>query len=94
MIEDSLLTAGHVSLDECTIINFRGREIPIKGKLGDVTLYENIMRDVVTGTMTITDTDNMINKIPIIGEEKVRISIKTPGFTEEIGRIKMMYQYP
>ena len=49
----------------------------------NVEIYESIYNNILTGSITINDSINMIRNAPIIGKETLEITFKTPS-TEPI----------
>ena len=81
--KNKLLEAGDFTVDECTLILSDGEELDITNVLLEVQLYESIDTPAVTGTISFANTDGLSNSGPIIGQEFLKLKIRTPTFTEE-----------
>lgn len=47
-----------------------------------IDIFEDMTKPTLYATIVFSDTLDLITKLPIIGEEKVEITIETPGITE------------
>jgi hypothetical protein len=50
--------------------------------VAEIQIFEDIFAPCITGTLAITDSLDLVNKFPFIGEEKVLIQIKTPSMPD------------
>ena len=75
--------AGDFTVDDCRLILSSGIELDISGVLLEVQLYESIDTSAVTGTVSFANTDGLSNSGPIIGQEYLKLKIRTPTFTNE-----------
>ena len=75
--------AGDFTVDDCRLILSSGIELDISGVLLEVQLYEDIDTPAVTGTVSFANTDGLSNSGPIIGQEYLKLKIRTPTFTNE-----------
>ena len=48
----------------------------ISSKVTKINLYESIDSPFVYGEMTVVDNDNLINKVPLVGQERLGIEFK------------------
>ena len=80
---NDLKRAGDFTVDDCRLTLSSGVELDISGVLLEVQLYEDIDTPSVTGTVSFVNTDGLSNRGPIIGQEYLKLKIRTPTFTEE-----------
>ena len=80
---NDLKRAGDFTVDDCRLTLSSGVELDISGVLLEVQLYEDIDTPSVTGTVSFVNTDGLSNRGPIIGQEYLKLKIRTPTFTKE-----------
>ena len=87
---DSMEFAGDYNLNNILLVNHEAKEetgiVDIKRMAMELNIYESIFNNAVTGTMVITDAQNVIAKLPIQGTERLMFKISTPG-TKDITTI-------
>lgn len=72
--------AGDVFCDELFITTVNGQQIDLKNFCMQLTLYEDVFSNVMTGTMIVADALSFITKAPLVGGEFLSIQYRTPGF--------------
>ena len=80
---NDLKRAGDFTIDDCRLTLSSGVELDISGVLVEVQLYESIDTSSVTGTVSFVNTDGLSNSGPIIGQEYLKLKIRTPTFEKE-----------
>ena len=80
---NDLKSAGDFTVDTCKLTLSSGVELDISGVLLEVQLYESIDTPSVTGTVSFVNTDGLSNSGPMIGQEYLKLKIRTPTFTKE-----------
>ena len=87
---DSMEFAGDYNLDNILLVNHEAEEltgiVDIKRMALELNIFESIYNNAVTGTMVITDAQNVIAKLPIQGTERLMFKLSTPG-TKDITTI-------
>ena len=91
--KDGLRFAGDVDIEEIAIISANGRAVAVTNMMAELEIFEDIFSPCVTGTITLTDTVDLVNSFPFVGEEKIVIKIKTPGVPSKIKEAKFDQQY-
>ena len=71
--------AADYNMDEVLLVNHEGEKTDIKRMIVEFNIYESIYKNAVTGTIVISDTQNMIVKMPIQGTERLEFKLSTPG---------------
>ena len=57
--------------------------INLKTNWSDFNIYEDMFSNCLTGSITMTDGVGFMESLPIIGEETIRIHVRTRGFKRE-----------
>ena len=89
--------AGDFKLDSIVIHNHEDNlAVDIKGLVVEFNIYESIFANVLTGSLVISDSTNLISKLPVQGTERLTFKLRTPGSltidcTEESGHPMHVY---
>ena len=81
-IRDGLRFPGDVEIQKIAIFSANGTGVEITDMVAEIQIFEDMFAPCVTGTLAITDSIDLVNKFPFVGEEKVLIQIKTPSFPD------------
>lgn len=81
----SMRLGGDVEITEITLVNFRNQMMNIKSMFTTIQIYEDIFSNSLSGSIQIIDTTDLINSLPIIGEELLHIHYNTAGYPVEMG---------
>ena len=76
---DNVQYAGQFNIDEVKIFSSSGTVIDITKLVVAMNLYEDVYKTAVTGTIAVSDTNNIIMEAPIIGQEFIGFKISTRG---------------
>ena len=90
-VNDGVSAAGDILINELTIISYDGHEIDLQPFLVELNLIEEIFSTCLYGNIMISDARGLIEKLPLIGEEYIRIDIKTPGTDFNITKTFRVY---
>lgn len=58
------------------------QRINIHGLVQEISIYESIDANVITGNMVIVDASNVFGEIPITGLERLEFTVATPGVSK------------
>ena len=85
MSKESLQYAGEYNLLECFLTTSGSVTIDLakNNQILEINIFEDIHMNLISGTIVLTDTNNLITELPIIGQELLSLKIQTPGFTED-----------
>ena len=85
MSKESLQYAGEYNLLECFLTTSGSVTIDLakNNQILEINIFEDIHMNLISGTIVLTDTNNFITELPIIGQEFLSLKIQTPGFTED-----------
>ena len=74
--------AGEFSLEKCELISSAGVSADISRIIVEINIFEDIFSTALTGSIIIADTNNLVDNMPIVGQEYVSFRITTPGLNE------------
>jgi len=89
--------AGDFNLENIVIHNHEDTlAVDIKRLVVEFNIYENIFANALTGSLVISDSTNLIGKLPVQGTERLTFKLSTPGSltidcTEESGHPMHVY---
>lgn len=92
MAEDSVQKAGSVKIAELKLISSTNIIFDLTEFLVELNIYEDMFSSTLTGTIILSDSLNLIEKAPIIGEEILVIKVETPTFTSRISKTFRVYK--
>jgi len=78
--------AGEYIIEVCEIYTTSGAVVDLKDQFAEVSIYEDIFRNALTGTIALVDTNNLLTNLPIIGQEKLKLRIVTPNDGDDNSR--------
>ena len=70
--------AGEFLVEECKIVSTTGQIYDINDIVEEINIFENIYTATISGDIVIKDTTNIVQNLPIIGEERLILKIQTP----------------
>lgn len=82
--QDALTRPGDVNIEKLQIISTRGTVVDLDDYFVEFNLYEDMFSAGLSGSILISDSRNLINSLPIIGEELLLVKFTTPTFPVSI----------
>lgn len=77
--------AGDYKLIDVKIGSTRGLIFDVYNFVIDINIYEDMNSPTISGNITLNDAQDLVNLMPMIGEEKLLITFKTPSMTDADG---------
>lgn len=90
--QDGLQVAGEVLIERIKLVSSTNVIIDLIDFLVELNLYEDIFHNYLHGTLVLTDSRNLVEKLPIIGDEYLMIKIRTPSFPSVIEKTFRIYK--
>lgn len=88
---EGLQTAGDITIDELVLIRSDGAEMDIRTLLGEFNLFEDMFKNGLYGNILLLDAGNFVSKFPIVGNEYIRVLMKTPTLSQRIYKTFKIY---
>lgn len=85
--------AGDISIDEVSIISIKGFAQDITLQVMGIDIYEDLFGTFMTGKLHIRDAQELTSLFPLVGEEVVKIRLKTPTLKDEEGYVGEFFIY-
>ena len=70
--------AGEINLEYLRIFSSEGVRADLSSIVVEINLFEDIFSSAFTGNIIIVDTLNLIEKLPILGQEYIELKCSTP----------------
>ena len=74
----SLQYPGDFRVSDIALISPYGNVVGITTYVTQLNIYEDVYQNCLTGDITFIDTENVVNILPIIGNEYLSFKIRTP----------------
>ena len=78
-----LKAVGDFKLDKAEIVTSSGMVIDLSASILNITIFEDTGMTAVTGDILLQDSFALTSVGPIIGQEYLKLKIRTPSLTEE-----------
>lgn len=81
--EDKLSFAGDVKIDDCTLTSIAsGNSLNITNQILSIQIFEDLFSPFMSGNIIMKESLDIINSLPITGQEWLDLQIRTPTFDE------------
>jgi hypothetical protein len=80
--------AGDITVEKINIQSQDGTTYSITNQLVSIQIFEDLFSSFISGILTIKDSLDFVNSLPMIGQELLDISIYTPTLKDKGGHIK------
>ena len=84
---ETISEAGDFKVDAVSITTSTGLVVDLLGSVMHITFFESLENAAITGSILITDHVNLVATGPIIGQEFIKMKLRTPGMSGENGVI-------
>ena len=72
------LQAGKLEIEELSLVNYNGEVLDLQTFIYGFDVYEDIMSQTMSATLYMNDGNALIERLPIIGDERVYMKFKSP----------------
>ena len=91
IIPTGVQVAGDIVVDELVLIGANGKQFDLHDFLIELNITEDIFSPTMYGNIVLTDSINIIEKLPVCGEEYLRVKVSTPGMDIPIYKTFRVY---
>lgn len=88
---ESIRFAGDVNIRRLEVVSSNKYKIDMTNQVIGIELYEDIFAPFITIALTIRESQDFINALPLRGEEVVNLEISTPTYTKDDQIIKGLF---
>jgi len=82
--KNSLRFAGDITIDRVVVTTSRGVYQEIQGQVLQIQIFEDLFSPFITGILSLKDTLDLSNVLPLIGEETLELRVTTPQLGSKI----------
>ena len=79
--------AGEYIVDVLELHATSGAVVDLSDQYSTISIFEDIFTNSLTGTISFTDTNNLMTNLPIIGQEKLLLKLTTPNADDVSNRL-------
>ena len=72
-------SVGDYDLGQVAVFGSSGTPINITNQVKELNIYQDIDTPFITGTLVISDAQNVSEITPFLGQERLVFTLKTPG---------------
>lgn len=86
-------TLNSIDVKEIIIYNYTSQSVmDLRNVVVEFSVYEDLFSNFMTAEITVQDSSSLIETLPIVGEEFVKITFNTPTFDTEVSKIFYVYK--
>lgn len=89
---DKISTIGNVNIKKANLISSQGKSLDITFIIGEISLFEDIFSNTMSGHLLIEDSNDLINNFPLIGQELFEVELITPTLQTSITKVFYVYK--
>jgi hypothetical protein len=94
MIDEKLVFPGEINIKDIILVSFdRSTFVSLQDYLIELNITESLFSSVVSGTIMLSDSRNLIQELKIDGSEYLYIDVRTPTLEEKYGISKLYKIY-
>jgi hypothetical protein len=90
---NAIKSAGDVDIRDVTLISSKGFAQSITPQVVGIEIFEDIFATFITGRLMLRESQDLSNILPLIGEEIVRLDIRTPSLADSEALVGEFYIY-
>lgn len=85
-MSEQLNKAGDFIVEELSLVSAEGKSVFLDGFLVELNIYEDMFSNFVHGNIVLSDSLNLMKKLPIKGSEILTVKIKSPTAGQTIDK--------
>lgn len=83
---------GEINVLKAILISSTGKSLDISAMVADLSIFEDIFSNTMTGYVLLEDAMDLINTLPLIGQEQLVIDVQTPTLDQRIQKTFYVYK--
>ena len=89
--QETLQYAGEYEILESTLTSSTGATVNISKLITEINLFEDLFSNAISGSIILIDTNNLVSKAPLIGQERVKLKLAIPTVTNAEAAIEITF---
>ena len=86
MADNGVQKAGDIVIEQLKLVSSTNIVFDLVDFLVELNIYEDMFSGCMHGNMVLSDSRNLIEKAPLIGEEFLLVKVTSPTFTQSISK--------
>ena len=83
---------GEILVLKAELVTHDKTSIDITAMMGELTLFEDIFSPTMSGSVFIQDALDLVNTLPLMGQEQLRLTLRTPTLSTTIEKTFYIYK--
>lgn len=79
-------------LDALMLVSASGVSVDVREVMRELNIFEDLFSNTLTGSLFISDTQNLINVLPIVGAEYLVVNLVKPSTPFKISKVFRIYK--
>lgn len=92
LLKDGVVRAIDFRLDSAVLISDSGKSVDIRAIIEELNIFEDLFSPCITGNLIVTDSNNLINKLPITGFEYLSLEFTKPSQKRTFNKLFRVYK--
>tara|TARA_B100000424_G_C22933470_1_gene496623 strand:+ start:995 stop:2368 length:1374 start_codon:yes stop_codon:yes gene_type:complete len=89
--QETLQYAGEYEILESTLTSSTGATVNISKLITEINLFEDLFSNAISGSIILIDSNNLVSKAPLIGQERVKLKLAIPTVTNAEAAIEITF---
>jgi len=90
--QDGLQYAAQFDLQSLVLVGSSGQQIDVREIMYELNIFEDLFSNTMTGNLFLSDTQNIINLLPIVGVEHLVVTLVKPSTNWKIEKVFRVYK--
>ena len=90
--DERLSFTGQVNVLTADLYSYSGVKLDITAIIGELSLYEDLFSNTMSGRVLLQDALDLINNFPLIGQELLVLKLQTPTVKQTISKTFYVYK--
>ncbi len=90
--DDGIKYASEFQIDELTLVAVSGASVDLRQVFRELNVFEDLFSNTMTAELFINDSQNLINILPILGGEYIKVTFIKPGTTWKLSKVFRVYK--
>lgn len=89
---DIISFPGEINVNKAWLVSSTGSVIDISAMIADITLFEDIFSNTMSGHLLLEDALDLVATLPLLGQELFKLELQTPTLTSKIEKTFYVYK--
>lgn len=85
--------ATDFELDALILMGASGRSVDLRLVMQELNLFEDLFANVMSGTVVINDTQDIINKLGVVGDTHLIVAFSKPSIPLKLSKVFRVYKF-